>query len=154
MHEELFNEILSEKEYTNLELLVMPPLALAYVGDAVFEVFIREQLIREGSRQVNILHKKSISYVKANAQARIIHGINDFLTEDEQNIVRRGRNANSHSVPKNADVGEYRYATGFEALLGFIFLKGDSKRLTSLMNEAYKFISKENENGKGTKWLL
>ena len=123
------NEInLSENDINQLS-----PLVLAYIGDSVFEVFIRTSLIIDTSSSVHKLHKRSIEFVKAKAQSDRVHRISEFLTLEEQNIVRRGRNAKSGTIPKNADVTEYKYATGFESLLGFLYLKKDYKRLLEIL---------------------
>ncbi len=110
------------------------PLVLAYIGDAVYEVFIRTFLLHNGNSPVHKLHKQSIGFVKAKAQSDIIHLIWDNLDSEEQDIVRRGRNAKSGTIPKNADVVEYKYATGFEALVGFLFLKEDNMRLMDILS--------------------
>jgi ribonuclease III family protein len=114
------------------------PLVLAYVGDSVYDTFIRTMLVSNGSVQVNKLHKKSIKFVQAKAQAEITEQLYNILTEDEQDIVRRGRNTKSNSVPKNADMNDYRYATGFEALIGYLYLIGNTKRLMVI----FEMISK------------
>ena len=93
----------------------MQPLVLAYIGDAVHNLFIRHYLITTSQGHVNQLHKASVSYVAAHQQAEVIHHIFPTLTEKEQSIVKRGRNAKSASVPKNADITDYKYATGFSA---------------------------------------
>jgi ribonuclease III family protein len=114
------------------------PLVLAYVGDSVYDTFIRTMLVSNGSVQVNKLHKKSLKFVQAKAQAEITEQLYNILTEDEQDIVRRGRNTKSNSVPKNADMNDYRYATGFEALIGYLYLIGNTKRLMVI----FEMISK------------
>ena len=106
------------------------PLVLAYMGDAVFEVFVRKMLVRKANVQVNKLHKRASSIVKAEAQARMIAAIKDELTEKEKSIYKRGRNAKSHTTAKNASVSDYRKATGFEALMGYLYLNGEHKRMT------------------------
>lgn len=93
------------------------PLALAYMGDAVYEVLIRTRVMNRGSMQVNKMHKKSASLVKAEAQARMIQELQEELTEEETAVYKRGRNAHSASSAKNASIRDYRMATGFEALL-------------------------------------
>lgn len=108
------------------------PLVLAYIGDSVYDTFVRSMLVSGGSIQVDKLHKRAIKYVQAKAQAEILDKLYDILTEDEQDIVRRGRNTKSNSVPKNADINDYRYATGFEALIGYLYLIGSTKRLMQL----------------------
>ena len=116
------------------------PNALAFVGDAVFALFVRERLMNRFSGSAHRLHALSTRYVKASAQARIVHAILDELSEEEQAIYRRGRNAKSSTMPKNADVQEYRVATGFEALLGFLRLSGRQTRLDELLEKAAAVI--------------
>ncbi len=109
------------------------PLVFAYMGDAVYELFIRTLIVGEGNAPVHKLHKRSVDFVKAKSQSDTIHRLHEKLTPEEQDIVRRGRNAKSATIPKNADVVEYRHATGFEALLGYLFLKGEYDRLVWLL---------------------
>lgn len=111
------------------------PLALAYMGDAVFTIFMREHLLRIGNAPVNALHKKSAEYVNAAAQAQMYHRILPFLTENEQAVMKRGRNAKSNSKAKNADIADYRHATGLEALFGYLFLKGDIDRAKEIFEK-------------------
>lgn len=110
------------------------PLALAYLGDAVYELIIREHVLSEGNRQVNKLHKESTKFVNAGAQADLMMKIEDKLTDEEKAIYKRGRNANAHAAPKNQDVIAYRKATGFEALIGWLYLRGDMDRIQELIN--------------------
>lgn len=124
--------LIKEKQVSNTDIRMYNPLVLAYVGDSVYDTFVRTMLVADGSIQVNKLHKKAIGYVQAKAQADIINKLFDSLTEDEQDIVRRGRNTKSGTVPKNADVTDYRYATGFEALIGYLYLTGSMERLMEL----------------------
>lgn len=118
------------------------PLALAYIGDAVFEVFIRTLVLSRGNSPVHKMHKLSTSYVKAKAQSDAVHRIMDSLSQEERDIVRRGRNAKSGTIPKNADVTEYKHATGFESLIGYLYLKKDYGRL----NQVLKMSVQENIN--------
>ena len=113
----------------------MPSLVLAYMGDAVYEMFIRDYVIRQGMCKNGALHKKSIKYVSAKAQANILMKIEEYLTDDEKDIVRRGRNANPHSHAKNADIVEYKHATGFEALIGYLYLSGQKERLDDILSK-------------------
>ena len=113
----------------------MSPLVLAYMGDAVYEKFIREYVIRQGLCKNGLLHKKSIKYVSAKGQAQILKEIEDFLTDEEKDIVRRGRNSNPHSTAKNADIVEYKYATGFEALIGWLYLNEKGERLEEILKK-------------------
>jgi len=130
--------LFENKSLSDTDIRMYNPLVLAYVGDSVYDTFIRTMLVSNGSIQVNKLHKKSIKFVQAKAQAEITEQLHNILTEDEQDIVRRGRNTKSNSVPKNADMNDYRYATGFEALIGYLYLIGNTKRLMEL----FKIISK------------
>jgi len=114
---------------------------LAYMGDAVFEGFIREIMI-EGGRTLpaNSLHRSATKYVNAHAQAAAVRGMLEELTEEEQHLVKRARNHKIHSKAKNADPLTYKWATGFEALVGYLFLAGEEARLAWVMNRAAEII--------------
>ena len=112
------------------------PLPLAYIGDSVYDLFIRTKVIEKGNRHVTDLHKESVKFVKAHSQAESVHAIENKLTEDEIRVLKWGRNAKS-TPPKNADVTDYRYATGFETLLGYLYLEGNVDRLKAVLNMAY-----------------
>lgn len=116
-----------------LNLQELSPLALAYVGDAVFELYIRTKLVAYPAR-VNDLHRSAVRYVQAARQAEIIHAWEPELTEEEKEVVRRGRNAKS-GVPRRSDALEYRYSTGMEALLGYLYLSGQQERLLQLLSK-------------------
>lgn len=120
--------------------LEMQPLALAFIGDAVYEVFVRDYVIEKGYRTINEMHKQAIKYVRAKSQSVAVKVLNEELSETEQNVVRRGRNAHPHTVPKNADIGDYRYATALEALIGYLHLSGDTERLQYIMNKTVEII--------------
>lgn len=114
------------------------PLALAYIGDGVYELYVRSRVIEEHSNlPAHKLHLHTVKYVKAHAQSNSIEALQNILTEEEAAVYRRGRNAKSATVPKNANIVEYRRATGFEALIGYVYLTGDTERLNELMDEAY-----------------
>lgn len=119
---------------------MIPPLTLAYIGDSVYELYIRERLLSMGVTNVHLMHDRAINYVKAKAQAEGLRRIMDILTEEELDIVKRGRNAKSYTVPKNANIQDYRHATGLEALLGYLYLKRDNERLFFLMNQLVNII--------------
>lgn len=126
------------------ELVTMSPLVLAYLGDTVYETYIREYLIRQNTqRKVNDLHKLAIKYVKAKAQATIIHEIEIELTEEESKIYKRGRNQKSNTSPKNADIIDYKHATGFEALVGYLYLNNEIERLQYIINKGIKIIERD-----------
>ena len=116
------------------------PLALAFVGDSIYEAFIRTKLLLAANQSAAKLHRTAVSFVRAGAQALAMQALLPLLTEEEADIYKRGRNAHSHTVPKNADVTEYRAATGFEALVGYLYLSGQTDRLTYVMELAYDVI--------------
>lgn len=109
------------------------PLTLAYVGDAVYELVIRTMIISKGNAPVNKLHKRSAALVKAPAQAQMMKVIEPLLSEEELHIYKRGRNAKSYTSAKNASVIDYRIATGFEALMGWLYLQERQERMLELI---------------------
>ncbi|OMP67966.1 ribonuclease III [Domibacillus epiphyticus] len=111
-------------------------LALAYMGDAVYEVYIRKFLLESGRVKPNDLHRASTRYVSAKAQAAQLHRLREerFLTESEEAVAKRGRNAKSGHVPKNTDVQTYNHSTAFEALIGFLFLTGQLERMEEIIH--------------------
>ena len=113
---------------------LLSPLTLAFVGDAVYELMVRERLAADGSMPANVLHHKAVKIVCAGAQAQGYLALESILTEEELCILKRGRNAHSTKVPKNSSPSDYRRATGVEALFGYLYLKGDLERLTVLFN--------------------
>lgn len=117
-------------------------LALAYMGDAVLEQAVREHLIRSGRVKPNTLHNEATRYVSAKAQAYILKTMmeKEWLTEEEEAVMRRGRNAKSGSVPKNTDVLTYRHSTAFEAVLGYLYLRSEQARLSELLKFAIDLI--------------
>ena len=117
------------------------PLNLAYIGDSVFEIFVRTMVIKNGNMPVNKLHKISKSFVNAKSQAHMFDKIKDSLTEEELAVMKRGRNAKSFTSAKNATIIDYRHATGLEALFGYLYIKGEIKRLNEIFNMC---IEKEN----------
>ena len=124
------------KELFHLEdqdLRSYSPLTLAYIGDGVYELIIRTILVKKGNCPVNRLHKKASSLVKAGAQSAIMEVIEEELTPEELSVYRRGRNAHSPTMAKHATMADYRRATGFEALMGYLYLKGDYTRMLTLV---------------------
>ncbi|QSF96967.1 ribonuclease III [Bacillus paralicheniformis] len=113
-------------------------LALAYMGDAVLEVYVRHHLLKQGRTRPNDLHRRSRRYVSAKSQASMLFALEEqeFFTEEEQAVLRRGRNAKSGTVPKNTDVQTYRYSTAFEAVIGYLFLENREDRLNELIKAA------------------
>ncbi len=124
------------KELFHLEdqdLRSYSPLTLAYIGDGVYELIIRTILVKKGNCPVNRLHKKASSLVKAGAQSAIMEVIEEELTPEELSVYRRGRNAHSPTMAKHATMADYRRATGFEALMGYLYLKEDYTRMLTLV---------------------
>ena len=116
----------------------LSPLVLAHIGDAVYEVFARLTVLTDGNAPVNRLHKKARDLVNAKAQSDLYFCIAHALTEEEEGVFRRGRNAKSHTTPKNADIMDYRHATGLEALFGYLYLKGEKERALELFSLGIK----------------
>lgn len=114
---------------------MMSPLIWAYVGDAVYELYIRNYLIETTNLKPHKLHIEAIKYVKASAQAKILEELQSILTENELEIVRRGRNTQNHHIPKNANLKDYTYATAFEALIGYLYLTKQNERLQELLQK-------------------
>ena len=114
------------------EVSQMSPLTWAYVGDAVYELWIRTHLVNTTYLKPHKLHIESIKYVKAKAQADILKQVENDLTEQEKEIVRRGRNTQTHHIAKNASMQDYMYATAFEALIGYLYLTNQEQRLQEI----------------------
>ena len=115
------------------EVELMSPLTWAYIGDAVYELYIRNKLINETNLKPHKLHIEAIKYVKAKSQAEKLNEIYEILTDEEKDIVRRGRNTQNHHLPKNSNVQEYMYSTAFEALIGYLYLTKQSTRLKEIL---------------------
>ena len=128
----------------NINPKEISPLSLAYIGDAVYEVYIRSYIMRDANMPVNKLHKAATSFVKAKAQSDIIMALSDRLTEEEIAVYKRGRNAHSYTSAKNADIVDYRRATGFEALIGYLYLSGEKARLEEIIDLSIEIIEKNN----------
>lgn len=120
----------------DVDIRTYSPVTLAYIGDAVFELIIRTLIVEKGQRAANTLHKHTTKVVCAQTQAKMIDAVYDTLTEEEQDIYRRSKNAKLHSTAKNASLADYRKATGFEALCGYLFLEDDVERITQLVRQA------------------
>ena len=138
-------ELLKDK-FTKEEATQLNPLVLAFIGDGIYEVFIRSYIVSNNrNMSVHKLHVKTISYVRAHEQSNFMNEIMSKLNEDELSIYKRGRNAKSGTVPKNADVREYRNATGFEALMGYLYLTDKKERLEELLTICLN-LDKSEEN--------
>lgn len=122
-----------DRPNSEADVNTMSPLTWAYIGDSIYEVYIRMNLINNTKLKPHGLHKEAIKYVKAKAQADILKQIEEILSEKEKEIVKRGRNAENHHLPKNATVQEYMYSTGFEALIGYLYLTKQDERLKEIL---------------------
>ena len=136
----LFNT-LSEKD-----VKLLNPLIWAYIGDAIYEAYVRTYIISKGAKSSHKLHIESIKFVKAANQAKILDKLNPYLTEEELGVVRRGRNTKTYHVPKNADVLDYRMATALEALFGYLFLLHRNDRIDEIFKIIFGFEELENVN--------
>ncbi len=120
----------------------MNPIVLAYIGDATYEQKVRYQIVTKfPNEKINALHKKAVSFAKAESQAKVLHAMKEkeMLTEEEWYFVKRGRNAQS-IPPKNANVVDYRYSTGFEAMIGYLALSGNIERIEQIVDFAFGII--------------
>lgn len=121
--------------------LMHSPSQLAFLGDAVYEFLVRGYVINNYNTNVNRMHKEAVKFVKASSQMKIIKQLENELSEEENKVVKRGRNAKVTSSPKNADLMDYRYATGFEALFGYLYLNNKMDRITTLFNKCVQIIN-------------
>jgi ribonuclease III family protein len=133
----------------NVNEKLLNSLALAYLGDAVFETYVRFHLLQNGQVKPNLLHREATKYVSAKAQSGVLHQLMEqgYFDDEEIAIIKRGRNAKSGSVPKNTDVQTYRYSTAFEALIGSLYLAGKKERLEDIITNVFQQIE-EMKGGK------
>lgn len=135
---DILSEIRKAFEIGETDVRAYSPLTLAYIGDAIYDLIIRTVLVERANQSPHKLHKKAENYVKAGAQANYIMLIQDILTEEEKAVYKRGRNAKPYTCAKNASVSEYHKATGFEALIGWLYLNSEYDRMFELIREAMK----------------
>lgn len=133
---ELSRQILTTFDLEGKDIHTYSPLVLAFLGDDVFDLIVRTILVEKANEPVNMLHRKAAGIVKAASQKALYEAIEDELNDEEKAVFRRGRNAKSNTMAKNATVSDYRGATGFEALLGYLYLKGETNRILFLVKEA------------------
>lgn len=126
-----------------VDIKTYSPLTFAYIGDAVFEIIIRTLIVEKGQCPINTLHKRTTGIVCAETQAKMAEAVYGQLSEEERNIYRRGKNTKIHSAAKNASLSDYRKATGFEALCGYLFLKDETKRIIAIIKEALALLEIE-----------
>lgn len=128
---DLYGRVSKGKAGDPFDVNGLSPLVWAYIGDGVFEVFIRTLLVTEGKQKLADIHQTAVKYVNSSAQSALIRAIEPFLHDDEREIVKKGRNTKSN-IPRNADMCDYRYSTGLEALIGYLYLTGKSTRLSEI----------------------
>ena len=131
----LLGQIKQVFECKEQDVRAYSPLTLAYIGDAIYDLIIRSVVVERGNRAANDLHKRTTRYVKAEAQAKMIIALQEELTEEEEAVYKRGRNAKSYTSAKNASIGDYRKATGLEAWRGFLYLTDQMDRLLYLIKK-------------------
>lgn len=139
----LISQIHREFGACEVDIRTYSPLTLAYIGDAVFEIIIRTLIVEKGQRAANTLHKHTTRLVCAQTQAKMAEALYDLLTEKEQDIYRRAKNTKINSSAKNASLSDYRKATGFEALCGYLFLTDDVERIMQLLKSALDILEPE-----------
>lgn len=127
------------------------PLALAYIGDCVFDLIIKRMVTGKGNRQVHKLHEETSHYVQASAQSYMMRSIQEHLTEEEHAVYRRGRNSRSVTPARNQSITDYRRATGFEALIGYLYLSGEYGRLTELVQIGLESMDRSETGQSGKK---
>ena len=125
---------LINREKNEVDINLLSPLTWAYVGDSIYELLIRTYLVNKTKLKPHSMHIEAIKFVKAKSQADILKRLEGYLTDEEKEIVRRGRNAENHHLPKNANVEEYMYSTAFEALIGYLYLCKKDARLKEIFD--------------------
>lgn len=144
---DLFSDYLKEQfKLEDLDMKTYSPLTLAYIGDSIYDLIIRTLVVCQGNCPANKLHKRSSALVKASAQAEMIEKIMPLLTEEEEQIYKRGRNAKSYTMAKNASMLDYRKATGFEALMGYLYLENQMHRMIDLIKEGIRSLENVDSN--------
>lgn len=133
-------------QLSKIDIKTYSPLVLAYIGDGIYDVIIRTIIVEKGNSHPNKLHKRTSQLVKASTQSAMIESILEELTEEELKVYKRGRNAKSSTMAKNATMVDYRRATGFEALMGYLYLQGQLKRMIDLIKNALDKMEVNLEN--------
>ncbi|MCH5261674.1 MAG: ribonuclease III [Lachnospiraceae bacterium] len=136
----ILDAVKKEFDCKETDIRTYSPLTLAYIGDAIYDLVIRTVVVERANQSANNLHKKTVRYVNARVQAKMIEALESELTEEEMAVYHRGRNAKSYTSAKNASIIEYRKATGLEALCGYLYLTGQQERLLCLIHEAIEKI--------------
>ena len=147
MEESLITYLNEQFHREDVDIRTYSPLTLAYIGDAIYDLLIRTLLVEKGNTQVNKLHKRATSLVKAEKQSQMIEILELHFTKEEEQIYKRGRNAKSFTSAKNASIADYRRATGFEAVMGYLYLTGKYHRMIDLVKLGLE-PGKEEKDGK------
>lgn len=131
----LLEQIKQSFAVKEVDIRTYSPLTLAYIGDAIFDLIIRTVVVERANEPANRLHHKTVKYVNAKTQAEMIEALLPELSEEEVAVYKRGRNAKSYTSAKNASIGDYRKATGLEALMGYLYLQGRTERILELVQD-------------------
>lgn len=142
----MLDRIKDKFELPDQDIRTYSPLTLAYIGDGVYELVIRTVIVERANRPANELHKLTTHYVQAQAQARMSQLLKEELTEEEADVLKRGRNAKPYTMAKNASRADYHKATGFEALIGYLYLTGQTERMLDLIRRGMERMDAENAN--------
>lgn len=143
MEKSIIAQIKKEFDCKENDIRTYSPLTLAYIGDSIYDLIIRTVVVERGNKAANDLHKKSVKYVNATTQARLVEMLQDFLTEEEIAVFKRGRNAKSYTSAKNASITDYRKATGLEALFGYLYLTDQMDRIFEILKEGLQRLDLE-----------
>ena len=143
---EVFRYMQETFEMEQIDVSLYSPLTLPYIGDGVYDLIIRTLVVSEGNRQVQKLHKKTSALVQASAQSQMMRTIQELLTPQEHVVYKRGRNAKSVSPAKNQTLTDYRRATGFEALMGYLYLKKEWKRMIDLVKAGLESLEDKTDD--------
>ena len=142
---DIFKSIKESMGLKEINIVDYSPLTLAYIGDGIYEIVIRTMIVDEANRQVNKIHKAAADLVKAKTQSDMILSLYEDLTEDEARVYKRGRNSKAITRSKNASMGDYRRATGFEAVMGYLYLTEQSERMMELIKKGLNNIKEDKE---------
>ena len=139
----MFKRLTEEFDCREVDIRTYSPLALAYIGDSIYDVVIRTVVVERGNQSAKKLHRTAVRYVNAGTQARMAEALQEIMTEEEKEVYRRGRNAKSNSTAKNASVTDYRKATGMEALIGYLYLQDRMDRAVELVKQGLAYLGLE-----------
>lgn len=139
----LLRQLKKEFDCKEVDIRTYSPLALAYIGDSIYDVVIRTVVVERGNQSAKKLHRTAVRYVNAGTQARMAEALQGIMTEEEKEVYRRGRNAKSNSTAKNASVTDYRKATGMEALIGYLYLQDRMDRAVELVKQGLAYLGLE-----------